>query len=194
MDLKFNGAALQDRFAAFVLKYKRDGFYLDIGSCHALSCNNTYAFEELGWKGICIERDSQHNESYKQRNCIYVNADATELDYNELLKDVAVDYLSLDVDAASTSVLKKLPVEKINVITIEHDYYTLGDDYRNEQRAILSKTHFLLCADVLVPLQHDTKPDWAFEDWWVRKDMMTLELEKLKCEHKYPQQIIDSLR
>lgn len=174
--MNYQSQALQDRFVAKVLNFKRDGFFLDIGSCDAVSTNNTYVFEELGWKGICIEMDSQHNESYNKRTCKYIQADATRLDYEAILNNSPelIDYLSLDVDAFSTEVLKRLPLEeqKFGVITIEHDYYIHGGIYRDKQREILTKAGYVLyCPDVLVPLSHDTNPDCSFEDWWIHESL-----------------------
>ena len=133
----------QDKFVANLLKFKRDGYYLDIGSCASVGSNNSYFFESLDWKGICIEKNPQYNDSYKERTCKYINADALTLDYNQIFKDVgmpeSIDYLSLDVDEASTEVLKILPLDKyrFKVITIEHDSHYFGNVYKDEQRRIL---------------------------------------------------------
>lgn len=179
MNIPYQSQASQDKFVAKILNYKRDGYYLDIGSCDAVSTNNSYAFESLGWKGICIEFDSSHNDSYKARNCKHINDDATKIDYIRLLEEnnapIMIDYLSLDIDALSTEVLKKLPLDKyiFSVITIEHDQYIHGGIFRDEQRRILTDAGYVLyCGDVLVPLQSDTKPDTSFEDWWLHKSML----------------------
>jgi FkbM family methyltransferase len=34
---------------------KTDGFYVDIGAFDGIHFSNTYAFERLGWDGICVE-------------------------------------------------------------------------------------------------------------------------------------------
>lgn len=197
MNLPYQSQALQDRFVANLLNFKRDGFYLDIGSCHAESTNNTYAFEELGWRGICIEVDPQHNESYKKRTCKYINYDATQLDYKVILDNEnapqTIDYLSLDVDAISTDVLKLLPLDvyTFSVITIEHDQYLNGDIYRDEQRDILSKSGYcLICSDVLVPLQEDTKENCSFEDWWIHKSTSLPDHNGINSHRSYPNEII----
>lgn len=199
MNLRYQASALQDRFVANLLKFKRDGFYLDIGSCHAVSCNNTYCFEELGWKGICIEKDSAHNESYAKRTCEYINGDALQLDYKKILADApkVIDYLSLDIDERSTDVLALLPLDtySFRVITIEHDYYIHSGRFRDKQREILKANNYvLLCADVLVPLSNDTKPDCSFEDWWIHDNVMEEQNIMLIGDSfsmkKYPKDII----
>ncbi len=180
-----------------MLAFKRDGFYLDIGSCHAVSVNNTFALETLGWKGICIELDPQWNDSYAQRTCKHINADAVEIDYRQLLQEYeapkVIDYLSLDIDALSTKVLERLPLDEyiFSVITIEHDFYIHSGRFRDEQRMILqSAGYILLCADVLVPIQHDTKENCSFEDWYVHPSMDNALIEKIRCSHLYPSDIL----
>lgn len=196
MDLHYQASALQDRFVVQLLNFKKNGFYLDIGSCHSESCNNTYCLEAIGWKGICVEKDSQYNESYAKRNCQYLNEDALKIDYEKLLHDFpkTIDYLSLDIDALSTQVLRLLPFDKhdFSIITIEHDQYIHSDIYRKEQREILSKTHNLVCADVLVPLAEDTKSDCSFEDWWVVKGIEVPPY--LYSERLYPKDIISKFK
>ena len=191
--MKYQAQAYQDRFVARILNYKRNGFFLDIGSCDAISCNNTCCFEELGWQGICIEKNPAHNESYAKRTCKYINADATQIDYEKVLENAPkrIDYLSIDVDELSTTILMMLPLNifSFNVITIEHDHYIHGDKYRSTQREILKDKYILLCEDVLVPLSHDTKPNCSFEDWWVHKDIPVI--EKMFLKKAYPKEIIE---
>lgn len=198
--MNYQAAALQDQFVAKILNFKKDGFYLDIGSCHSVSCNNTYVFDKkLGWNGICIEMDSSHNDSYAARNCKYINGDALQIDYEKILEEInapkVIDYLSLDIDELSTEVLKKLPLDKyiFSVVTIEHDAYLHGDIYRSEQRKTLLKTgdYVLYCPDVLVPLQPDTHADSEFEDWYIHKSI----IPKVQMNARmYPKDIISALQ
>jgi hypothetical protein len=53
--LKFQGQFFQDMIAYMYLPKKKDGFYIDIGANDGLIGSNTYIFEQIGWKGICIE-------------------------------------------------------------------------------------------------------------------------------------------
>lgn len=191
--------AKQDAFVANILGFPRKGFYLDIGSAHSMKHNNTFYLDLLGLKGICIEYDSKWNNTYNTRkNCYYLNKDATTIDYNLLLDTNNFpqdpDYLSLDIDELSFSILQKLPLDrfKFKVITIEHDYYRFGDLYRKEQRELLE--HFgylLLCADVYVEQPDNKIENSSFEDWWVHPSFFGAEvLEKLKSSNCYPSQII----
>lgn len=54
-NIKFQGARFQDMIAYYYLRGKKDGFYIDIGANDGISGSNTYIFEKIGWKGICVE-------------------------------------------------------------------------------------------------------------------------------------------
>lgn len=195
----FYSDAKQDQFAANILQFKQNGYYLDIGSCNSMISNNTYFFQNLNWKGICVEIESSYNESYNNRkDCIYINDDATKLDYKQILDEnkfpKTIDYLSLDIDTLSLVVLKKLPFEdyKFSVITIEHDAYLYGDKYQKEQRKILADNGYeLICSNVFVQQPGFDKPECPFEDWWVCSEHFSRELlDKIKTELDYPSNII----
>ena len=128
--MNFYSDAGQDQFVANLLKFKRDGFCVDIGSCHSMLSNNTYVFQGLGWTSVSVEINSRYNESYGTRlNGTHYNEDALKMDYKKAFVENdfpnTIDYLSLDVDTASLSVLKILPFDeyRFKAITIEHDAY-----------------------------------------------------------------------
>lgn len=53
--MTFWSQAWQDEFCANILNFKRNGFFIDIGSTDGKSQSNSYFFEsELDWKGICV--------------------------------------------------------------------------------------------------------------------------------------------
>lgn len=164
----------QDEFVANLLKFKRDGYYVDIGSCASTGSNNSYFFEsQLNWKGICIEKNPIFNDSYKERSCRYVNQDALTIDYEKMFKEenmpLSIDYLSLDIDEASVDALRKLPLKKyrFKVITIEHDSHVHGDLYKKPQREILIKNgYFLLCSEVLNQSGINIGQEHGWEDWY----------------------------
>lgn len=200
--MRFYSDDRQDEFVANLLKFKRNGYYLDIGSCSSVGSNNTYFFESLDWEGICIEINSMFNESYKTRTCKYINANALEIDYQQLFIDekfpILIDYLSLDIDQESTEVLKILPLDtyKFKVITIEHDSHYYGDIFKDEQRKILkSKGYFLLCEDVLNQSGRNIGQEHAWEDWWVYPlYFKNNELEMLHSYRLYTEQIINKFK
>ena len=195
----FYSDAKQDQFAANILQFKKDGYCVDIGSCHSISSNNTYYFQSLNWKSISVEIESSYNQSYaSRRNGVHLNANALEIDYKKIFEDYKfpknIDYLSLDIDTLSIDVLKILPLDdyRFKVITIEHDGYLYGDKYRDEQRGILSSYgYLLLCSNVYVEQPGYEGKEYPFEDWWIDpKEFDDKIVEKIKSESSYPSEII----
>lgn len=61
----------QDRFVhENFFSEKKDGFFVDVGAHDGITINNTYFFEKLGWKGICIEPIPKiYEKLIENRNC-----------------------------------------------------------------------------------------------------------------------------
>ena len=53
----FNGV---DLIIDYIFKNKKNGFYLDVGSQHPVSNNNTYLLYKRGWNGINIDLDKKN--------------------------------------------------------------------------------------------------------------------------------------
>jgi FkbM family methyltransferase len=53
--LSFPGQAGQDLLAYLYFRGKRTGFFLDIGAHDGRTYSNSYVFEQLGWRGACVE-------------------------------------------------------------------------------------------------------------------------------------------
>ena len=197
----FQSHAGQDQFVANMLGFKRDGYFLDIGSATPVISNNTYFFESLNWSGICIEIDGKDNFLYKQRKCFYVNENALNLDYKKLFNEVGspkeIDYLSVDIDTLSCELLTRLPFLDylFKIITIEHDAYLYGDLYKSKQKKILEgNDYFLLCENVFIE-QHGYAQNSPFEDWWVHPKFFNYDfLNKIKSNNLSPSNIIEKFR
>jgi len=68
--LWFQGQWGQDIIACLYLKNITEGFYIDIGAYDGVVLSNTYIFEQLGWRGICIEPNPGIYKRLKQyRKC-----------------------------------------------------------------------------------------------------------------------------
>ncbi len=176
--------ASQDRFV-YTLLYqlldKQDnGYYLEIGSGHPSSNNNSYLFEHhLGWKGVSLDIDRKATKSwyFARQNPLRIE-DALLADYRSILQPFpqVIDYLSLDIDYNYHIVLQKIPFDEhiFKVITIEHDFYRFGDVYRQKEREILeSWGYHLLCPDVLI---HFGDKAVIFEDWWIHPSVFPADL------------------
>lgn len=196
---QFYSDAKQDQFVAEILNFKKNGYCLDIGSNHSIISNNTYFFQELDWTSISVESDRIYNETYSTRkNGVHLNENALEVNYSKIFQEYefpkSIDYLSLDVDNVSLSVLRILPLNeyRFKVITIEHDQYIYGNTYRGPQREILeSHGYLLLCSDVYAEQPGYEGKECPFEDWWIDASEFNEDIiNKIKCDKTLPSVII----
>jgi len=65
----------QDLVVLELLKFKQNGYFLDIGCSHPIKFSNTYVLEKnYNWNGLCVDA-VDHTELYaKERKCIFENA------------------------------------------------------------------------------------------------------------------------
>lgn len=143
----------QDLFVLTMLNGKKDGFYLEIGAGNATNGNNTYLLEsQLNWKGISVEQDKIHAESFqKHRRNVLVLSDALTVDYRKLLAGLGcgkqIDYLTLDIDPYQNTFecLKKLPLDeyRFSVITYETDYYHKSFGYPDAEQVKIESRRIL---------------------------------------------------
>jgi FkbM family methyltransferase len=65
----------QDRYLdSFVFCGKSDGFFVDVGAYDGVLLSNTFFFERLGWRGICLEPNPRVYEKLaRNRSCIALN-------------------------------------------------------------------------------------------------------------------------
>ena len=182
----FYAQARQDKFVVNILKEKKNGYFLEIGSWHPIQDNNTFILERCyNWKGIMIE---QHDMSYLYKqyrpNSIYSINDATKINYKDLFltnnMPHNMDYLQIDLDVhtrGTLTVLELLDKEifdlyKFATITFEHDIYG-GDHFetRAKSRQIFNNRNYILIfADVC-----DHSSDRVFEDWYVHPDLVDMD-------------------
>ena len=66
----------QDAWVVEVLRFKRDGFFLDFGGFEGLLHSNTFYLEKfLGWQGILVEPNPQpYRSACAVRSCVTINA------------------------------------------------------------------------------------------------------------------------
>ena len=82
------GQANQDKFVLNILKEKKNGYFLEIGSNHPININNTYLLEtKYDWKGIMVEYQSEYLPMYKEHrpNSIHIINDARTVDYKKCI-------------------------------------------------------------------------------------------------------------
>ena len=179
------GQAQQDKFVLHVLKNKKNGYFLEIGSNHPTQINNSYLLEsKYDWKGIMVEYDSQYLPLYKQHrpNSIHIIKDATEVDYKNVFETnnmpSSLDYLQIDLEANNGSTLKTLQkldneifdTYKFATVTFEHDiYHTNFANTRLESRNIFKKRGYVC---VFEDINNEGNP---YEDWYVHPDLVDMD-------------------
>lgn len=193
--MKFNGQALQDKFVLNVLGFKKEGYFVEIGSKYPIKVNNTYILEHnFDWTGIMIEWDNIWKKEYDihRKNSIHVMKDATKIDYKELFENnnvpLNIDYLQIDLDVENGSTLSTLlkmnnevmDKYKFATITFEHDLYgdeKINHETRNKSREIFKeKGYVLVFPDVQLPSNtfYKGKRCGPFEDWYVHPDLVDM--------------------
>lgn len=195
----FNGQAEQDKFVLNILKNKKKGFFLEIGSNHPININNSYILEKnYEWNGIMVEYENKWLNDYKKfrPNSIHIINDATKIDYKNLFEinnvPLNLDYLQIDLEAnngSTLNTLKKLNSEvmdkhKFATITFEHDIY--HTNYLNTRLA--SRKIFEDRGYVIVFSDINNRGVNPYEDWWVHPELVDIEyvnLIKEKNKNKY---------
>ena len=123
-------AEMQD-LAALNLLGKAGKTFLDIGAGHPITSNNTFLLEENGWEGICVDTSDKFANEFSHRSSTFHQVDATTDEFIKILSELfpkkCIDYISLDVDAATFPTLENLLRNnfKFTFMTFEHDYHWL---------------------------------------------------------------------
>ncbi len=185
------GQAGQDIFIRTVLKDKRDGVYVEIGSRDPIDINNTYPLEKiLGWRGILVEWDTKYAPLYKEirPNSYPILEDATKIDwvfhFEKANIPKNVDYLQIDLEVENRSTLTTLEeldrqvfdTYRFATVTFEHDIYS-GNHYntRAKSREIFQRRGYLR---VFSDVQNEPcyGRTWPFEDWYVHPELVDMKL------------------
>lgn len=183
----YSGQANQDKFVLSILKEKRNGYFLELGSNHPIDINNSYLLEkEYGWKGIMVEYEYDYLALYKEHrpNSIHVISDATIIDYKYLFEKnnmpLSFDYLQIDLEANNLSTiqaLQKLDTDvfdtyKFATVTFEHDIYNTNyDNYtRSTSRDIFEKRGYVRVFEDI-----NNQGVNPYEDWYVHPDLVDMD-------------------
>lgn len=154
--------------------------YLDIGSHHPTTFNNSYALERAGWSGLSLDLQDFSKEFATHRREAFVRADVTTVDWDPLLARYfpsrQIDYISFDVDDATSAAFARFPFSSVRfkTMTLEHDGYRVGTQLRDSIRQTLTSLGYtLICADVIA------EGYGAFEDWWA--DLAQVDQERARA-------------
>jgi hypothetical protein len=167
-----------DAFALDILKYKKDGYYVEMGSADPIQGNTTYRMEkDYGWKGIGFDLNEKHAEKYNSvRSNPCLVEDATKFNYLKYFEEnnfpKQIDYLQIDIESPMDRGgrprdpigqpllgLIALPLNhyRFTVISFEHEFiiHYKNAALRDAQREILDSLGYSLVCKI------------GHEDWWV---------------------------
>jgi hypothetical protein len=162
-DFDSKSQAGQDRFAFETSGQKRDGTFIDIGCAPPVEHSNTFALEQLGWRGLLVDILPCDGRLSRFLRMDVTNDISPILEYWDEHQRF-VDYVSLDVDPFTSVIFQKIPWQlyKFGVMTVEHDRYARGDDLRTLVRSTMQEHGYRLArADVVAPGFGE------YEDWFV---------------------------
>lgn len=174
---KYYSSSCQDYYADKVLQLK-SGFFLDIGAGTEEGGevgSNTYYFENIGWKGICLDLEDKR---LSKRLCTKLAVEITSTNLNDILNrlncPVNVDYLSIDVDGLDYEVLDQYLSggRSFSFLTIEHDIGTLNpgrEEVKNKIYSRLMKDNYIRIANNVCnrSVVGNLNIGYPFEDWYV---------------------------
>jgi len=187
MVASFHSLERQDEFVYALFGDMRDGFFLDVSCQHPIEASNTCFFEqELGWSGLGFDwvnathwtgpfnwEERRPKTKFIQMNVL--TEEFTQALLDNVPKDRVVDYISLDVDTETPQGHINLGWQaltrminggvRFKVMTLEHEFYTQGENVRFPTRLLLESLGYrLLFPNVLlVPTSFYRQ----FEDWWI---------------------------
>lgn len=155
------------------------GFFLDVGAYDGVEHSNSYALEQIGWLGWCIDESLPAVEACKRsRRCAVrwarVGCDPPETALSEILVGAerrTIDYLSIDVEGMDLDVLRGHDFGRwpVRLITVEHNLYLEGPARKNAIFDYLvdlgfTRTH----EDVVAPGYG------PYEDWYANPALVEL--------------------
>jgi FkbM family methyltransferase len=158
------------------------GFFVDVGAHDGIEHSNTYALEQLGWTGICVEPDPFAFDRLRSaRTCdvssiaICAEKGTTTIQpsgltvpcwpLRDLLDDAAptpIDYLSIDVEGQELDVLAGMDWGRwpVRLITVEHNLYLTGPAHKQAINAVLTGVGFVRVVEDVVAEGYGPYEDW----------------------------------
>jgi len=128
-----------DLIIDYIFKNKKNGFYLDVGSQHPISNNNTYLLFKRGWSGINIDLDKKNIDLFntarpndKNLN-LAISSDVAEKNlyfYHDKSPINTLDKVVSDFQAATVKEIKTIKTTTLD-ITLQSLKLNNKIDYMN---------------------------------------------------------------
>jgi FkbM family methyltransferase len=163
------------------------GYFVDVGAYDGVAYSNTYALEQLGWSGLCVEPESDaFGRCQAARSCPVMCVAASDYDgripfdgavvgrghyvaaartLDHMLAEVEatqVDYLSIDVEGHELAVLAGIDLYSwgVQLLTVEHNLYRDGPAHKDAIAAYLIERGY-------TRVREDVHCVYGpYEDWW----------------------------
>ena len=128
-----------DLIIDYIFKNKNNGFYLDVGSQHPISNNNTYLLFKRGWSGINIDLDKKNIDLFNtaRPNDINLNlaisSDVAEKKlyfYHDKSPINTLDKVVSDFQTATVKEIKSIKTTTLN-IALQNLKFNNKIDYMN---------------------------------------------------------------
>jgi len=58
--MKYVSQLGEDCLLAIFFEFKHSGYFVDVGAFDGVYLSNSYAFEQIGWSGVCVEPDPRY--------------------------------------------------------------------------------------------------------------------------------------
>lgn len=197
MRQKSEATRSSDAFALDILEYKRNGYYVEMGSAGPINGNTTYKMEsEYDWTGVGFDLDQKSVDEYNSvRKNPCLKEDATKFNYLKYFEEnnypKQIDYLQVDIESPISfsgrsmdpigqplNGLIALPLQhyRFTVICFEHDtiIHYKNASMRDAQREILNNLGYSLIAKI------------GHEDWWVDPTVIPYPVYKYYARYEAP--------
>lgn len=169
------------------------GYFVDVGAHDGVTHSNTYALEQLGWTGVCVEpNDDVFLELVNRRSaaclCYPISDEFKRRPFDGIaigqgnnricypLKNALavvqappiIDYLSIDVEGHELEVLAGMDFDRwhVRLITIEHNLYLRGPEHKEQIRAVLEPLGFKIDRENVIAPSYG-----EYEDWYVNRSL-----------------------
>jgi hypothetical protein len=168
--MEYQSQFRQDEFVDRLLNVD-GGTFLDIGAGDPVRFSNSVYLERVrSWRGICSDPGFVEEHRAQRSSIAYGDAFrvpwAEEVEAAGLVRDGAVDFLSLDLEPPdlTLAMLILLPLDRVRfrVACVEHDQWRPGGDYRMARMRGVMVTHGYQYVCTIT--DHNKL---GIEDWWV---------------------------
>jgi len=177
--MEYQSQFRQDEFVDRLLNVD-GGTFLDIGAGDPVRFSNSVYLERVrSWRGICSDPGFVEEHRAQRSSIAYGDAFripwAEEIEEAGLVRDGAVDFLSLDLEPPdlTLAMLILLPMDRVRfrVASVEHDAYRDGGEYRRDRmrNLMVSRGYDYVCTI-------DGQNGISYEDWWVHPEFVDRDL------------------